>query len=310
MQKALSEGEKALQFVGVIHLSFILNGKRQNAESNRCPIRCRKCGGTFTKTSDARLICNNKKKRGIMCNNSCAFGALKAYLMDLYNHQIIETSSGSNNEPFITFKKEGKSVKLNFFSPNKEDLKRKELFEPLSVAEKFLISPNNLRSYFCCEYDYYRPNIEDKEILDLEENLFSTLNDVSKGKTSAVSEETSTETKNTATSSTDDSSSDSVKGTPNFNFKFPYSASSSVSPAPSTPTPGISPTPVLSTPASVLNGKRKRIETRDEDQPILERFLFNKDSTNSIKELNEFDIKERGSFDLIRYTSESYMSQL
>eukprot|EP00833_Pecoramyces_ruminatium_P001433 jgi/Orpsp1_1/1175465/evm.model.c7180000054005.1 len=134
--------EEALQFAGVVHLSFILNGRRKTTEGNKCPIRCRKCKGTFTKTNHARLISNNKKK-GIICNNSCAFSALKTYLIDLFNHDIIEISKGSNNEPFITFKNEDQNISMNFFTPNNDDLKRNELFKPVQFKKIPLYSKKN-----------------------------------------------------------------------------------------------------------------------------------------------------------------------
>jgi len=77
-----SKGEVFKSF-GVYHYSFILSGKNQSTDGRPIPIRCRRCGGTFTKTSETRLTCINKKKK--RCNNGCHFTYLKAYLIDLYD---------------------------------------------------------------------------------------------------------------------------------------------------------------------------------------------------------------------------------
>ncbi|KAG4101379.1 hypothetical protein H8356DRAFT_1383328 [Neocallimastix lanati (nom. inval.)] len=151
-----SKGEEVLSYAGVYHLSFILSGKNQSADGRPIPIRCRRCGGIFTKTSHTRLYCSNKRKK---CNNSCTFSALKAYLIDLYNHKIVSLSKGNDNIPLILFKNGRQVISLPF----------QNLFKPVPVKKLLTMVPS-LRNHFWCKYDYCRPEMNDKEEIDVKSN--------------------------------------------------------------------------------------------------------------------------------------------
>ncbi|KAG4081623.1 hypothetical protein H8356DRAFT_1335264 [Neocallimastix lanati (nom. inval.)] len=154
-----SKGEEVLSYAGVYHLSFILSGKNQSADGRPIPIRCRRCGGIFTKTSHTRLYCSNKRKK---CNNSCTFSALKAYLIDLYNHKIVSLSKGNDNIPLILFKNGRQVISLPF----------QNLFKPVPVKKLLTMVPS-LRNHFWCKYDYCRPEMNDKEEIDVNQTLLS-----------------------------------------------------------------------------------------------------------------------------------------
>ena len=164
-----SKGEEVLSYAGVYHLSFILSGKNQSADGRPIPIRCRRCGGIFTKTSHTRLYCSNKRKK---CNNSCTFSALKAYLIDLYNHKIVSLSKGNDNIPLILFKNGRQVISLPFQSPNPKDKTNEDLFKPVPVKKLLTMVPS-LRNHFWCKYDYCRPEMNDKEEIDVNQTLLS-----------------------------------------------------------------------------------------------------------------------------------------
>ena len=276
-----SKGEEVFRSFGVYHYSFILSGKTQSTDGRPTPIRCRRCGGTFTKTSETRLICINKKKK--KCNNGCPFTSLKAYLIDLYDHGIV---SLNENKTEITFKNGKKFITLPFKSPNPKDELKTDIKKPLTGHTRPL-DVLKLRNHFCCEFDYYRPELEDKEeIIDNQTLLFAGLIPA----TSPITAATAT-TPSIAVSTQDaemeepeekNLSNHSITEEPVLTPVFPTLRKSEER---------ISQEGLFKKPVTETLGKRKNNPLEEERSPTIERYLP-RHQDSPTEELNQFNLDE------------------
>ncbi|OUM58200.1 hypothetical protein PIROE2DRAFT_16590 [Piromyces sp. E2] len=86
--------ENPLLFARIAQLSFLLNHGDPSF-----PIKCRKCGNEFTRSSEpkknmVRFVCKSKNNKG--CTVTCQCHDLKSYLMDLYNHDRLMIIKSKN----------------------------------------------------------------------------------------------------------------------------------------------------------------------------------------------------------------------
>ncbi|KAG4104092.1 hypothetical protein H8356DRAFT_1351043 [Neocallimastix lanati (nom. inval.)] len=83
-----------------------------------------------------------------------------AYLIDLYNHEIV----------FLKWETDGNEINGKKMEKNGNHLFPSELLEPLPV-QKRLSNVRSLRNHFWCKFDYHRPELEDKEEIDVNQTL-------------------------------------------------------------------------------------------------------------------------------------------
>ncbi|ORY27147.1 hypothetical protein LY90DRAFT_513533 [Neocallimastix californiae] len=270
--------------VGVYHLSFILSGKSQSTDSPPIPIRCRRCGGTFTKTSHTRLYCSNKRKN---CSNSCTFSAPKAYLIDLYNHKIVSLSKGKDDVPLILFKNGKQVISLPFRSPNPKDKTNEDLFKPVPVKKQLTMVPS-LRNHFWCKYDYCRPEMDDKEEIDVNQTLlFAEPTTASNGTTLVIATPTQDAVMKEA-----NSREELVGKTVSNPMITEEPILKPVIPSTTKEVDILSQERLFKKPVTEGTGKRKNNPLEeDERNPSIERYLSSCQNS-APKELNQFDLDE------------------
>ena len=153
-----------LSFLSKYQLNVILKGRSvKDMDRFLCPIYCRRCGGSFTKHSDDRFTCCNKKNTKIKCRNGCSYFELKCYFIDLYDHHVIHINKSSSPTPdhiLITFNENKRLEERTILlaSPNKCDRNKEGYLIPFySDDHKFKLNVAQLRDTFICPYDYSRP---------------------------------------------------------------------------------------------------------------------------------------------------------
>ena len=155
-----------LSFLSKYQLNVILKGKGPRTQLNLCPIYCRRCGGSFTKHSEDRFTCCNKKNPNIKCRNSCSYFDIKLYFIDLYDHNVISINQSGLPNPdhyLLTFNKNNQMEDLSiiFGSPNKNDSKKDGYKCPLlSNGTRLPLNISQLRDIFNCPYDYFEWSME------------------------------------------------------------------------------------------------------------------------------------------------------
>lgn len=131
-------------------------------------ILCSRCHSRFSRnTSDGaskyyRLRCTRTLSDGSKCNNSVSLAWLKAFLIDLYDHNCLDIKY-DGQEPFICFGNKRKTdwVHLIYHPlPGKKNLDQNsppDLHVYKGISSKYsntLVTPMVLRSLLHCKYDY------------------------------------------------------------------------------------------------------------------------------------------------------------
>ncbi len=164
-----------LMFSTAAHLSFVIPSNWK--DPFKCPILCAKCKHPFTRSIEAdktkvKLACTGKNSGN--CNVTATMDNLKAFLMDLVDHQklfvIPNSTEGQPSKYYLVFKDGEKTQKVKFESPRFDEDWKVPLFNKIvhpSLNRKSL-SKNcmDLRNLFYCPYDYSKSPVND----DITEN--------------------------------------------------------------------------------------------------------------------------------------------